>query len=321
MAGPDSLVERPEVQAMLPRCGFPPPGTPVTCAVSGGADSTALAVLAVAGGCVATLVHVDHGLRPGSAAEADIVAALARCLGTGFRAESVSVPPGPNLEARARAARRRVLPPDALTGHTADDQAETVLLNLMRGSALAGLAGMRADHRHPLLDLRRADTAALCHALELPTVVDPTNADVSRQRSAVRHRVLPLLEELCGRDLVPVLARQAELIRGDDDLLETLAAAIDPTDARALAAAPSSLARRAVRRWLADPYPPDGATVARVLDVARGVSRACDVGAGREVRRRAQRLVLNGDHGFDGVGSPADVPPAVPPDERPPDLW
>jgi tRNA(Ile)-lysidine synthase len=319
VAGYEELIGRPEVQALLPRCRFPPPGTPVTCAVSGGADSSTLAVLAVAGGCAATLVHVDHGLRPGSAAEADVVATLARRLGAGFRAEAVSVEPGPNLEARARAARRGVLPPDALTGHTADDQAETVLLNLMRGSSLGGLAGMRADHRHPLLALRRSETAALCRALALPTVADPTNDDLVQRRSAVRHRLLPLLDELAGRDLVAVLARQAELIRDDDDLLESLAEAIDPTDARALAAAPAPLARRAVRRWLADPYPPDAATVTRVLDVAKGTSRACDVGAGRDVRRHSQRLVLSGGRRADGVGSPADVPPDVPPHERPPD--
>jgi tRNA(Ile)-lysidine synthase len=319
MAEPETLAERPEVQALLPRCRFPPPGTPVTCAVSGGADSSALAVLAVASGCTATLVHVDHGLRPGSAAEADVVAALAQRLGAGFRAEAVSVPAGPNLEARARDARRRVLPADALTGHTADDQAETVLLNLMRGSALAGLAGMRPDHRHPLLALRRSETAALCHALDVTTVTDPTNADLVQRRNAVRHRLLPLLEELCGRDLVPVLVRQAELMRDDDDLLETLAAVIDPTDARALTGAPAPLARRAVRRWLAAPYPPDAATVARVLAVARGESRACEVGDGRAVRRRSQRLVLDGASRADGVGSPADVPPDVPTDRRPPD--
>ncbi|MHB1854368.1 MAG: ATP-binding protein, partial [Acidimicrobiales bacterium] len=98
--------------------------------MSGGADSLALLVLAVATGRAVTAFHVDHGLRPGSAAEADRVAAAAAGLGAGFRALSVEVEPGPNLEARARAARRAVLPPDASTGHTADDQAETVLLNL-----------------------------------------------------------------------------------------------------------------------------------------------------------------------------------------------
>ncbi|MGI8808381.1 MAG: tRNA lysidine(34) synthetase TilS, partial [Acidimicrobiales bacterium] len=149
--------------ALLARCTFPPPGTTVTCAVSGGADSLALLVLSVAAGCRATAAHVDHGLRPGSADEAHTVAEAARHLGAGFRAETVDVAPGPNLEARARAARYAVLPPDVLTGHTADDQAETVLLNLLRGAGLDGLAGMRHEH-HPILDLRRAETEAVCAA-------------------------------------------------------------------------------------------------------------------------------------------------------------
>ena len=90
-----------------------------------------------------------------------------------------------------------------------------------------------------------------------------------------------------------MLARQAAMLRADDDLLDGLAAALDPTDARALAAAPAPLARRAVRAWLRGEHPPDAATVERVLDVARGATTGCDVGGGRRVARRAQRLALH----------------------------
>lgn len=89
-----------------------------------------------------------------------------------------------------------------------------------------------------------------------------------------------------------VLARQAGLARDDDELLDTLAAAFDPTDARALAAAPIALARRTVRRWLTLTHPPDAATVARVLAVARGEAVATEVGGGRRVERHRQRLSL-----------------------------
>jgi tRNA(Ile)-lysidine synthase len=268
----------------------------VTCAVSGGADSLALLVLAVAIGCRVTAVHVDHGLRPGSDAEAGVVAAAAARFGACFRAERVTVAPGPNLEARARSARYAVLPVDVLTGHTADDQAETVLVNLLRGSGLDGLAGMRASTRHPLLRLRRAETHALCDDLGLVPVDDPSNASLAHRRNRVRHELLPLLDAIAERDVAALLARQADGLRAEADLLDELAAAVDPTDARALAAAPVAVARRAVRRWLTGTgpgaYPPDAATVERVLAVARGEAAGCDVGGGRHVRRSAMRLSL-----------------------------
>jgi tRNA(Ile)-lysidine synthase len=274
---------------LLARCSFPAPGTAVTCAVSGGADSTALLALAVAAGCRATAVHVDHGLRPGSAGEADVVAASAATLGAGFRSVRVTVADGTNLEARARAARYGALPADVLTGHTADDQAETVLVNLLRGSGLDGLAGMGPD-RHPILRLRRTETQALCAGLGLTTVDDPSNADPRHRRNRIRHELMPLLDAIAERDVGALLARQADTLRAEAELLDALAAGIDPTDAAALAAAPPALARRAVRRWLADPYPPDAAAVERVLAVARGEVVACEVGGGRRIRRSGMRL-------------------------------
>lgn len=280
---------------LLPRCTFPAAGTTVTCAVSGGADSTALLALAVAARLRVTAVHVDHGLRDGSAAEADVVRATAAELGASFHAERVHVGDGPNLEARARAARYEVLPPDVMTGHTADDQAETVLVNLLRGAATSGLAAMRPGPQHPLLALRRDETVALCASLGLRTVDDPSNRDPRHLRNRVRHELLPLMAELSQRDPVVVLARQAGLAREDDDLLETLAAALDPTDALGLAAAPLALARRAVRRWLTGDHPPDAATVERVLQVARGHAIATEVGGGRRVERHRQRLFLGPD--------------------------
>ena len=285
------MPEAARLSGLLARCSFPAPGTEITCAISGGPDSLALLVLAVEAACRVTAVHVDHGLRPGSAAEADVVAAVARHRGAAFRAERVTVPPGPNLEARARAARYAVLPPDVLTGHTADDQAETVLVNLLRGSGLDGLAGMRAAG-HPLLRIRRSETRALCAGLGLTPVEDPTNASLAHRRNRIRHELLPLLDAIADRDVAAVLARQASSLRDAADLLDSLARALDPTDARALTAAPAALARRAVRLWLTCGYPPDAAAVERVLTVARGEAVACDIGGGRRVERSGQRLRL-----------------------------
>ena len=188
--------------------------------------------------------------------------------------------------------RYAVLPEDVLTGHTADDQAETVLVNLLRGASTSGLAAMRPGHRHPILSLRRSETVELCAALQLPVVHDPSNLELRHLRNRVRHELLPLMAQLSQRDLAPVLARQATLARDDDELLNTLAAALDPTDARALAAAPVALARRAVRQWLGGTHPPDAATVERVLQVARGHSLATEVTGGRRVTRHQQRLSL-----------------------------
>jgi tRNA(Ile)-lysidine synthase len=286
----------PDIAGVVARCTFPPAGSVVTCAVSGGADSVALLVLAVAAGCVPTAVHVDHGLREGSATEADVVRAIAEHLGVEMRAVAVHVEDGSNLEARARDARYAALPADVLTGHTADDQAETVLVNLLRGAGSAGLSGMRPGHRRPLLAVRRSETVAIAEpiarAAGVTLVEDPSNQDRRHLRNRVRHDLLPVLDEMARRDLTTVLVRQADLLRDESDLLDQWAATLDPTDARALAAAPPPLARRAVRAWLTGTHPPDAATVERVLAVARGEATACDVGGGRHVRRSHQRLTM-----------------------------
>ncbi|HEY1466155.1 MAG TPA: tRNA lysidine(34) synthetase TilS [Acidimicrobiales bacterium] len=280
--------------SLLDRCSFPPPGTALICGVSGGPDSLALLVLATEAGCRVTAVHVDHGLRPGSAAEADVVAQAAERFGAAFQSVRVELADGPNLEARARAARQRALGADAATGHTADDQAETVLANLLRGAGVHGLSGMRAGARHPILGLRRSETVALCGHRGLEPVIDPSNQDPRFLRNRIRHELLPLCSALAGRDLVPVLARQAELLAGDADLLDALSELVDPTDGRAVAEAPESVARRAVRSWLRGDaeHPPSSAAVERVLAVARGEARATELPGGQRVSRSGGRLSL-----------------------------
>ncbi len=298
---------------LLERCTFPGPGEPLVCAVSGGPDSTALLVLAVAAGCVVSAHHVDHGLRPGSGADAAVVRSVAGRLGVEVVVHRVVVAPGPNLEARAREARRSVLPAGIATGHTCDDQAETVVLNLLRGASSDGLAAMRAGRCHPLLGLRRSETHELCARLGIEVVTDETNADRSHRRNRVRHELLPAMCELAGRDVVPVLARQAQLLSDEGALLDALAAELDPTDVKALAAVPLPLARRAVRRWLRDRYPPDSATVERVLAVAAGEGRATDIDGARRVRRSRGRLhvapIVDAPGVPDALGGGGAAPP------------
>jgi tRNA(Ile)-lysidine synthase len=151
--------------------------------------------------------------------------------------------------------------------------------------------------QRPLARLRRAETHALCDAMRIETVDDPTNRDPSIRRNRVRHELLPLLDAIAQRDVAAVIARQSEIVRDDVSLLDELASAIDPTDARVLANAPIALARRAVRAWLrcgtdAERHPPDAATVERVLAVARGEAKGTDVGGGRRVKRSRGQLVL-----------------------------
>jgi tRNA(Ile)-lysidine synthase len=277
---------------------------PVVVGCSGGADSLALLALAVDAGLEPIAVHVDHRLRSGSANEAEVVRDASARLGAAFDARRVTVAAGPNLEARAREARYDALETArvehgataVLVAHTADDQAETVLLNLLRGSGSAGLAGMPARRDHvvrPLLGARRADLRAECARRGLVPCEDPSNDDLSFRRNWIRHEVLPMLERGSGRDLTPLLTRQADVLRSECDFLDALARAAWPGEAgaraRDLAALPDPLARRAVRCWLGPP-PPALDEVDAVLAVARGERRAVDLAGGRRVQRSAGML-------------------------------
>ncbi len=250
-------------------------------------------MLAGAAGLDVVAVHVHHGLRDTADDDAAAAGSIAAQLGIPFRVEYAELDDGPNLEARARAVRHRIVGADALFGHTADDQVETMLLALLRGAGATGLSGIRPGPRHPILGLRRAETHALCEALDLEPIEDPTNSDARFRRNRVRSEVLPLLDDIADRDVISLATRTADLLRDDDDLLDGLAEAIDPTDAVALASAPLPLARRAIRRWLSrDGYPPDAAAVGRVLEVASGSAAACEVAGVGRVARSKQRLSI-----------------------------
>lgn len=213
------------------------PDLPVMVACSGGADSVALAA-AVAfetarTGRQAGLVTIDHGLQDGSAAQAAAVAEWGYQLGlTPVQLIKVSVGRAGGPEAAARSARYSALAPLTasglvLLGHTADDQAETVLLGLGRGSGTRSIAGMRpaaAGYLRPLLGLRRADTAAACDALGLPVWQDPHNQDPRYRRVRLRLEVLPLLDEVLAGGVVPALCRTASQLQDDLDALDLLAA-------------------------------------------------------------------------------------------------
>ncbi|MBM7518106.1 tRNA lysidine(34) synthetase TilS [Nocardioides nitrophenolicus] len=217
------------------------PGATVVVACSGGADSLALLAASVFEGRKAGLrvvgATVDHGLQPGSAEHAARVVAQMTGLGADETATArVQVDPaGLGVEAAARRARYAVLDQLrahlhaelVLLGHTRDDQAETVLLGLARGSGGRSLAGMRRgfDHyRRPLLDVARADTVAACLADGIEFWEDPHNSDPGFARVRVRQRVLPVLEDELGPGIAATLARTADQVRADVEALDALAA-------------------------------------------------------------------------------------------------
>ena len=273
-----------ELQA---RCVFPPSGTEVDCAVSGGADSLALLLLAVNAGLKVTAWHVDHGLRETSSDEGEMVFEVASDLGVKANCLKAFVEDGPNLEARARDARRDVLPPQILTGHTADDQAETVILNLLRGSGVQGTAGIGDPHRRPILDLRRHETKKLCLLEQLDPVNDPMNLDPRFTRNRIRNEVIPLLAEVTERDPVPLLTRHANLAREASGILDDLIKDLDITNVRSVADVPDPVVRFAIQDWLRDKLglPADSSSVNRVLQIVRGEIKGTEIPGGFRVDR------------------------------------
>ena len=269
------------------RCVFPPSGTEVDCAVSGGADSLALLLLAVNSGLKVTAWHVDHGLRETSSDEGRMVFEVATDLGVKAHCVKAFIEDGPNLEARARDARRKVLPSQVLTGHTADDQAETVLLNLLRGSGVQGAAGIGEPHRRPILDLRRSETKSLCLSAKLDPVNDPMNLDPRFTRNRIRNEVIPLLTEVVGRDSVSMLARHANLAGEASGILGDLVKNLDITDVRSVDDTPDPVVKFAIQEWLTDKIglPADSSSINRVLQIVRGEIKGTENHGGFRVDR------------------------------------
>jgi tRNA(Ile)-lysidine synthase len=265
----------------------------VAVACSGGADSLALASATVFEGHKLGLrvvgVTVDHSLQPGSADQADRVVSQLAAMGVDETLTArVEVDAGSGLgpEAAAREARYAVLEqvaahlsaPLVLLGHTLDDQAETVLLGLTRGSGGRSLQGMRPSFgvfARPLLGVRRADTVTACLVEGLEVWEDPHNSDPGYTRVRVRDRVLPVLESELGPGIAEALARTADQLREDTALLDALAADVladahrdGGLDVTVLAAAPPSLRHRAVHRAALDAgSPPSELTRDHVLGV------------------------------------------------------
>lgn len=299
MAYRDAVTTEP---ALLALCDFPPPGSDVDLAVSGGPDSLGMTLLAVAAGLNITIHHVNHHLRPDSSHDAECVQGLAERLRVPAVFHDVIVDTQRGIEAGARAARRTVLPARALTGHTMDDLAETVLINLLRGAGRDGLSPMVGQATKPLLRVRRADLRAFVDASGYDYVIDSTNTDLTFLRNEIRLRVLPNLCEVAQRDVVPVLARQAFVMAEEAKWLDELTAGdrlleLQEADCRDLREWHPVRLRRwlrlvLVRNELDGVHPPTLAEVERVMSVVSGDVMATEIGGGRRVSRHEQRLSI-----------------------------
>ena len=291
-----------------------PPGT-VTVALSGGADSAvvAWALCEIPG---VTAVTIDHGL-PGSSRLVSAAGSIAARLGVPHRV--VAVRPRSHSEGDLRIARLAALESSIdgwiVTGHTADDQAETVLGNLMRGSGPEGLAGIpwqRDRYVRPLLDVPRAETRRLAVEVGLPFVDDPQNDDPAIRRNRIRSETLPALSAAYNPGLREALVRTAAFAAADHELIEARAAAVRLVrdeeavliPAAALSVLPPAVAARVARRalrMLLGPPGGDAAAVGAILAAAAG-ARVSTVTGGIDARREGPWLVL-------AAGSPPPPPP------------
>jgi len=355
MAGPHPAVAqvRQAVRGCLSARGSEPrgseysgfePGDLVLAACSGGGDSLALAAAlafeAPRLGLRAGGVTVDHGLQPGSAQQAQAaVAAMAKLGLDPVQSIGVVVPragtPGyPGPEAAARTARYQALERAAgetgavaiLLAHTSDDQAESVLLGLARGSGTRSLAGMPERSGRclrPLLGISRAQTQAACAAQNLQPWDDPQNADPAFARARVRHRLMPALEAELGPGVAQALARTARQLRADADYLDSQAKIATermstgepglPLDV--VAALPEAIRSRVLRdAAVAAGCPAGGLTARHVAALDALVTgwhgqRWTDLPGGVRGLRRYGRLLLRKDRRDEGdAGGPGDEP-------------
>lgn len=277
-------------------------GTPVVIGLSGGPDSLALVAAAAAEGIDARAVVVDHQLQPGSRDVAERAAAQARAFGLDAQVIAVDVDlvtAGGNIEAAARAARYRALHAaapggDVWVAHTADDQAETLLLGALRGNP-SGMPVRAGRLVRPFLTIRRTDTVAACAELGLDPWHDPMNSDPAFRRVAIRTQIIPALSELLGGDAVPALAATADRIANDHALIEHLADLTPTTDCAELRADAAVVRSRRLARWLQDndvPVQGDQLAAIEALVTDWHGQGPIQVAGGRAVERVDGRLRL-----------------------------
>lgn len=270
-------------------------------ALSGGADSASLAFLTLEAGREVAAVHVDHQL-PGSPHLAKAARAIAANLEIPLEISSVTLGPGPSPEEQARIARYHVLSSvdaQVLTAHTLDDSIETMLINLVRGTGPAGLAGIprfrRPNITRPILALTRSETREMATLAGLPFFDDPMNVDMALTRNRIRLEVLPLLRSL-NPGVESALARTAAILSRDLSYLDRLTPGLSDNEVAVsvLLTLPRPLSDRILHGMLerAD-LSPTADRIERMWSVAVGESDRQDLAAGRVVVRRGALLTVD----------------------------
>ena len=299
------------------------PGGDLLVALSGGADSAALVYLLAHLGRRSRAVHVDHG-QPASARLEEAARAVAEAMDIELEVSRIVVPAGASFEGQAREARYQALfaslrPGETLlTAHTLDDQAETVLMNLLRGSGPAGLAGITARTdalARPMLAVGRSETRELAALASLPFFDDPSNLDPGFRRNSIRLEVIPDLSARFNPRLIEALARTAELVGADETLLQDAADRVpvfgegnrQAVPLGSLLAVARPVADRALRALLARVRPPHRGTAAEleeVWSVATRQRRSAILSGGIEVAHEGPLLVLRSpEHATSPPGS------------------
>jgi tRNA(Ile)-lysidine synthetase-like protein len=281
-------------------------------ALGGGADSAVLLAAAVeaSGNGSVRAVFAHHGLE-GSEMLRESATLVSARFGVDLSVVEAVVEDGPDLEARARRARYKAITENladtevCCTGHTSDDQAETVLMRLLRGSGATGLAGIpatRGQFRRPFLDVSRTELRQVAQAEDLPFADDPANTDDRFLRSRIRNELIPTIETGYGAGLKSNLTRTSTLVGADDAVLNSVAGEIPIRVNRwevglpvgALLTAPDAVASRVVRRGLKEfhqPYRGGFEDVGSIMATATdGVSRT--ISDGVECARENAEVVL-----------------------------
>ena len=283
----------------------------VVVALSGGADSACAAWLASEHVNPCRAIHVDHGL-PGSPGMRSAARAIAERLGIDLDIVNVSIPEGSSPEGQARSVRYQALleqlreGESLITGHTSDDQAETVLMNVLRGTGLAGLAGIppvRDRIVRPILNVSRAETRELTTLLGLPWRDDPANSESDPRRNQIRSDLIPHLEARFNPQLRKALTNLAEVASGSaasiggrvQTRVMDSGIAVSAPELYAVGKLAASFALREALRWVRGPHAGSKAEISRLYDVADGRASSVELTGGVTAVREGPWLVLSRD--------------------------